>query len=96
MKLNYRGDRRRFDPHHIVGPSFYDDMLVPVRAEYDEAADRTTITFERLLRELWPPQAVTYAGICLHQRQQYLLTLAKAGHRDSISRLMAGRGNFAR
>lgn len=96
MRLNYSGDRRNFDPKHIVGPTFYDDMLIPVSAEYDEARDITTLTFERLLRELWPPQAISVAARALHDRQQLLLMQAVAGHRDSVSRLMAGEGKFAR
>lgn len=94
MKLNYRGDRRRYDPKHIVGPTWMDDMLIPVDAEYDEASDTTAVRFETVLASKLPRAALGYMGDVLAERQRRLLFLATMGHRDSIDRLMRGDGNF--
>lgn len=95
MKLNYRGDCRNFDPMHLVGPDLGYAFLKPVDAVYDPMADMTTIRFETLLADKLPKRAILFGAKCLHEEQQRLLTLAKAGHRESINRLMAGAGHFA-
>lgn len=42
-QLHYRGDHRQFDPDNIVGPDQFGAFYRAVAAEYDTAADRTTL-----------------------------------------------------
>jgi hypothetical protein len=93
-QAHYRGDRRNFDEMHLAGPDFGYAFLKPVEAEYDPVADVTTIRFETLLQDKLPKEAIMFGAQCLHEAQQRLLTLAVAGHRDSMARLVAGDGHF--
>jgi hypothetical protein len=96
MMLHFRGDCRNFDPMHLVGPTWLGDMLKPVDAQYHRLNDMTTIRFEALRRELWPPEATMLAAQVIQKRQVRLLVLAKAGHRDSIDRMVKGEWGHAR
>lgn len=44
-KLHYRGDRTNYDPDQVMGPDMFGGLWRPVRAEYDPAADMTTMYF---------------------------------------------------
>lgn len=81
---------------HLVGPTWLGDFLKPVDATYNRVADETTIRFEVLRRQLWPPEATMLAAQAIQKRQVRLLVLAKAGHRDSIDRLVKGEWGHAR
>lgn len=96
MLLHYTGDCRQFDPMHLVGPTWLGDFLKPVDATYNQVADETTIRFEVLRQQLWPPEATMLAAQAIQKRQVHLLVLAKAGHRDSIDRLVKGEWGHAR
>lgn len=41
--LHYPGDQTNFDPHHVMGPDLFGACYVATAAEYDAAADRTTL-----------------------------------------------------
>lgn len=94
--LRYPRDCRQFDPMHLVGPTWLGDFLTPAEATYNRVADITTIRFETLPRSQWPPEATMLAAQAIQKRQVQLLALAKAGHRDSIDRLVKGEWGHAR
>lgn len=96
IKLNYRGDRRNYDPNHLVGPDLGYAFLKPVHAEYDAAQDITSITFHTLLQDKLPKAAILFGGKCLAAQQQRLLFLARAGDPQAMADLKAGKGHFAR
>lgn len=50
MKLTFPGDHTAYDENSYIGTQYGDDprFFRPVAAEYDEAADRTTITYARV------------------------------------------------
>jgi hypothetical protein len=87
---HYRGDRRRFDEKHLVGPDFGHGFLKPVDAEYDPAADITTIRFEHLRRELWPSTARIVAMQAIQKRQVMQLARARLGCREAINNICWG------
>ena len=53
-RLHYRGDRTGVDPRRIYGPDAFGAIYRSGAAEYDAAADRTTIYF----RPIAPPKRV--------------------------------------
>jgi hypothetical protein len=90
---HYRGDRRNFDEMHLVGPDFGHGFLKPVEAEYDPETDVTTIRFEHLRRQLWPPHAALVAMQHIQKQQVLELAMAMAGHRKSINNIVWGGKN---
>lgn len=88
--LTYPGNRVLFDGNHLVGPDFGDGWLKPVEAEYDPAADTTTIRFESLRKQLWPPEATLIAMQTIQKRQVLQLAAAKAGNRKAINDIVWG------
>lgn len=87
LVLHYRGDRRALDNSVLVGPDMGGGFLKPVSADYDPRNNRTTVTFQHLLREKWPPQAIVLAGKVLHDKLQLLYAEARWGSRKALDRL---------
>jgi hypothetical protein len=96
--LHYRGDRSSFDERHLVGPDVGDGFLKPVHAQYDLATDRTTVTFQHLLKENWPMPALVLAARILRDKMGLLyaeatmgstVALRKLGVTDQVAAIMA-------
>jgi hypothetical protein len=87
---HYRGDRRGFDEMHLVGPDFGHGFLKPVEAEYNSETDTTTIRFEHLRRQLWPPEAAIIAMQHIQKGQVLQLAEAMAGKRKAINDICWG------
>lgn len=48
--LHYRGDQTGFDADQVMGPDLFGAHYRPVSAEYDAAADMTTMEFRVVSR----------------------------------------------
>lgn len=88
MILHYPGNVTNFDGRRIVGPDAYGGFWVPISAMHDPLTDRTRMVFAPVPPAAWPVGTKVVRQEWETAEQNRILTLALAGHRDSIKALV--------